>query len=267
MTEDKLSKKEYWDENLEKAKLPRVNSASEYHLKATMDFIDGPLSAAKKSTLLEIGCGSSGWLPYFRRRYGYAVSGLDYSEIGCRLAEENLRLLGLPCEGIICKDILEWDSAQQYGVIFSYGVIEHFNDPQKVIDICAGHLEEAGVLVTLVPNLLGLPGFLARTVVPEIYRMHKVITADELNALHARAGLEPVKTGYAGVFSLAPIPWALSGLAPFKEGTLRRRVCLGLINLANKLLSFFFSLLPAPASALFSPYLISIAKKPARRTN
>ncbi len=267
MPKEKLSSKEYWDANLEKAKLPRVNSATEYHLKATMDFIDGPLAAAGRKTFLEVGCGSSGWLPYFRRRYGYAVSGLDYSEVGCRLAEENMRLLGLPFEEVICEDILKWSSPKKYGVIFSYGVIEHFSEPGKVLGICAGHLEEGGLLITLVPNLRGLPGLLLKTFAPETYRMHQVLTEAELNAMNSRAGLERVKSGLVGIFSLAVHPWTSSGLSRFREGTLRRRILLGLINRADKLFSFFLGFLPGPTSSLFSPYIISVARKPVTGRN
>ncbi len=267
MSEEKLSKKEYWDENLEKAELPRVNTGADYHFKATMDYIHGPLTASGKKTFIEIGCGSSGWLPYFRRRYGFAVSGLDYSEIGCRLAEENMRLLGLPCEGITCADVLKWTTGEKYGVIFSYGVIEHFSEPEKVVGICAGHLEEGGLLITLIPNLHGLPGFLSKTVAPETHQMHKIITPEELTAMHLAAGLENVKTGYAGIFSLALIPWSRSRFFLLKEGTLRARISLGLINRANSLVAGVLRLLPGPVSKLFSPYIIAVFRKPNKTFN
>ena len=179
------------------------------------------------------------------------------------IAGANMRLLGLPCEGITCADVLKWDSPEKYGVIFSYGVIEHFGEPRKVVDICAAHLEEDGILITLVPNLRGLPGLLSRTVSPATHGMHKVITPEELTGLHVRAGLEIIKTGYAGVFSLALIPWSSSERWLFREGALRRRLALGLINQANKLISGALRFLPAPVSPLLSPYIIAMAKKPA----
>src|SRR5437660_12881004 len=45
--------------------------------------------------LLEVGCGSSEWLPYLSKQFGFRVSGLDYSEKGCALASEILAAEGV----------------------------------------------------------------------------------------------------------------------------------------------------------------------------
>jgi len=72
-----------------------------------MNFIDDIIKSSDYKTFIEIGCGSSGWLPYFAKKYGLLVSGLDYSEVGCRLAEENLKMQNIQYGEIICKDIFE----------------------------------------------------------------------------------------------------------------------------------------------------------------
>src|SRR5689334_3068852 len=104
-TTDKLSTQLYWNEVLADAQLPRVNNPEVYRYKVTMDFIDEHLKNRGYKNLLEVGCGSSGWLPYFAKKYNLEVSGIDYSEIGCKLAEENLKMLDIKYEKIICKDI------------------------------------------------------------------------------------------------------------------------------------------------------------------
>ncbi len=127
-TTEKLSSQEYWDQVLEKAKLPRVNTSRSYHYKVTMDFISTYLRDHEYTSFFEVGCGSSGWLPYFAQTYGFTVSGIDYSPVGCKLAVENLRILDIPYGEIICKDIFEKDctDGKKYDIVFSYGVIEHF---------------------------------------------------------------------------------------------------------------------------------------------
>src|SRR5579871_3084155 len=47
------------------------------------------------SSLLEIGCGGSRFLPYFARSFGFTVSGLDYSATGCEQARRVLKEEGV----------------------------------------------------------------------------------------------------------------------------------------------------------------------------
>ncbi len=108
-TDEKLSSQAYWDQVLEDARLPRVNTPRAYHYRVTMEFIDKYIREKNYSSFFEVGCGSSGWLPYFAQQYGLKVSGIDYSAVGCKLAEENLRLLNIGYGEIICKDLFEKD--------------------------------------------------------------------------------------------------------------------------------------------------------------
>jgi 2-polyprenyl-3-methyl-5-hydroxy-6-metoxy-1,4-benzoquinol methylase len=257
-----LSTKEYWDSVLAKQQLPRVNSPKIYNYYVTMNFIDDILKKAKKRTFLEVGCGSSGWLPFFARTYGYVVSGLDYSEIGCRIAEENLKILNISYEAIICQDIFKWTEEKKYDVIFSYGVIEHFEHPEEILKICYDHLDSDGLIITVVPNLQGFMGLLSRLFVRDIYKMHKVITRENILQFHLRCGFKDVKTDYAGVLALGVIPWSKSKLFFFHENTLRRKILLKMITITDKILCFFFKTLRFDfTSSYWSPYVISIMKK------
>ena len=105
----KLSSRDYWDEVLVQADLPRISTRRAYHQRITMDFVDEFISKGDYKSFFEVGCGSSGWLPYFALKYNLVVSGIDYSVPGCRLAEQNLKMLEIPYGEIICKDIFEPD--------------------------------------------------------------------------------------------------------------------------------------------------------------
>ena len=85
--------------------------------------------------LLEVGCGNSIWLPYFAKQFGFLVSGLDYSEEGCRTSREMLAEAGV--RGMIrCADVFARpdDMRNRYDVIVSVGVVEHFQEPS----VCLG---------------------------------------------------------------------------------------------------------------------------------
>jgi len=257
-----LSTQSYWDEVLAAAELPRINTPRAYHHRITMEYIDKYLSSNKYSTLLEIGCGSSGWLPYFAKRYHLKVSGLDYSEVGCRLAEENLKMLSIDYGEIICNDLLapECTGGKKYDVIFSYGVIEHFEEPEKIIRIFNSLLNEGGIIITLVPNLNGFMGWISRYYVPAIFKIHKVISAVDLKRYHQVNGLKSLKTGYAGTFTLDVVPLVKS--ERFKRTNRWSKFRFGLLSKTNRLFTKLISTLRIDLpSRQFSPYIIAIAKK------
>jgi 2-polyprenyl-3-methyl-5-hydroxy-6-metoxy-1,4-benzoquinol methylase len=255
-----LSSVDYWDIVLKDAKLPRVNKPKHYYI--PMNFIHDILRSENKTTFMEVGAGSSGWLPYFAKRYGYRVSGLDYSDVGCKLARENLRMLGIDYDEVLCQDLFTWHSQKKYDIIFSYGVVEHFAEPEKVIGIFREHLNSDGIIITLVPNLNGLMGVLSRRFVPDIYNIHKVITREELRQFHLDLGFTDLKTDYAGTLSVSVIPWVRSKHALFAENSIRRSVALFAIKAFNSIFcaidrTFRLNI----TSKYLSPYIISIMRK------
>jgi 2-polyprenyl-3-methyl-5-hydroxy-6-metoxy-1,4-benzoquinol methylase len=259
-----LSEKDYWDHVLEHAELPRLNSDKLYGYKITMDYIHDVLKDSGGKSFLEIGCGSSGWLPYFKSRYNLNISGLDYSKIGCSIAEENLRVQGLPFDEIYCKDFLEKDFSlpKRFDFIFSYGVVEHFKDTEQVLDIFADLLEPDGVMITLVPNLNGWNGYVTKRLMPEIYAIHKIINNADLRSFHDRIDLKVLKSSYVGTLSLAVLPFANSNNWFLRENTFRRKAFLKTVSVLDRVFSAFFKFtgLNIP-SQLFSPYIICVAQK------
>lgn len=265
-TDAKLSSQEYWDQVLEKASLPRINSRKSYHYRVTMDFIDQYIRGKSFTTLLEVGCGSSGWLPYFAREYGLRVSGIDYSAVGCRLAEENLRLLKIEFGEIFCKDLFEKDctGGKRYDIVFSYGVIEHFDRPEDVVRIFSSFLNPGGVIITLVPNLNGLMGSMVRKFTPDVYAMHRVITPDNLRSYHEASGLHALKTKYAGTLVLRVMPLVHSRHWLFRIGG-KKSIMLSLVEFTDKVFARLFTSLKIDwPSRFFSPYIITVAEKEAK---
>lgn len=261
---EKLSTQSYWDEVLKSAQLPRINTTKSYLYFVTINYVDRVLKGAAFKTFFEVGCGSSGWLPYFARKYNYKVGGLDYSEIGCELAKKNLEILHIDYSEILCKDLFQPDPAdgKKYDVVFSYGVIEHFSEPVKVAGIFNSFLNDNGVMITLVPNFKGLTARLTKYFIKEVYDIHNIISPEELASYHTKNGLTIIRNGYAGIFALQVMPWVKSRHWLFKEGTTRRKLLLFLIRGADRVMGAIFKALPFDMpSRIFSPYLICIAQK------
>jgi 2-polyprenyl-3-methyl-5-hydroxy-6-metoxy-1,4-benzoquinol methylase len=258
----KLTSKDYWDEILKKAELPRVNTSATYTHGVTMRFIEPFIRGMGFRTLLEIGCGSSGWLPYFAREYGLRVSGLDYSEIGCQLARKNLAMLEIPYDEVICSDVLQWNSTEKYDIIFTYGVIEHFQSAGEILTICHNHLNDGGMIITLVPNIHGPMKLLNSYFAPGILAMHVRYTCESLRDVHFKAGFVDVATKYVGHFSLGMVPWEKVEKWPFTPNSFSRKVSFKVLNALDKLLHKTWSTLGWDArSRSLSPYIISVMRK------
>jgi 2-polyprenyl-3-methyl-5-hydroxy-6-metoxy-1,4-benzoquinol methylase len=259
---DKLSSMDYWDDVLKRATLPRLVNKKQYSPWLINSFFSGFIVKEKYRTLIEIGAGSSAWLPFLAREYNLKVSGLDYSEPGCRICEENLKLLGIDYDEIICEDIFKWRSETKYDIIISLGVIEHFENPGEILKIISGHLNENGLIITVVPNTSGLGGSLTRSFLPEVSEIHKVITKNLLMKLHEDNGFTTLKNDYTGFFYPMLIPWSVKtdGVL-FKKNSVRRKITMNIINLINTLVTKTLRAFRVNTSSrYFSPFVIYVGK-------
>ncbi|MBL7699263.1 MAG: hypothetical protein JNK79_13950, partial [Chitinophagaceae bacterium] len=149
-----------------------------------------------------------------------------------------------------------------FDVVFSYGVIEHFTNPAEIVGIFDKFLNEGGLMITLVPNFTGLNAKMTKLFMPEVYNIHRQITKEQLASYHVSNNLTVLKNGYAGIFSFGVMPLIKSDHWLLRKNTFRRKIFLGAFNLADKVFSNLFKLLPFDMpSRFFSPYVICIAKK------
>jgi SAM-dependent methyltransferase len=149
------------------------------------------------TTACEIGCGGSTWLPVLAGR-GVDVSGIDYSNTGLDLTRANLARAGVSAH-LILGDVRDPHSLSPgaFDVIFSAGFIEHFDDAAAVTRTVARALRPQGVIITLVPNFAGMWGRVQEWIDADLYRLHTIYTPASLDAMHAQAGLTPLRPARA----------------------------------------------------------------------
>ncbi len=185
------------------------------------------LPQKKGLKLIEIGCGSSIWLPYFYKEFGYNVAGVDYSQVGIDQVKHNLSQVGCNESLIINSDF--WDVGEelreQFDILFSFGVVEHFDDPSKVIAYFSNLLKEMGIIITYIPNLTGIMGPLLKFANKEFYKMHQIISMEQLERYHTSSGMNIVCSSYIQPFDLNIIN--LSKLGP-RFATLGHAIFAGL---------------------------------------
>jgi 2-polyprenyl-3-methyl-5-hydroxy-6-metoxy-1,4-benzoquinol methylase len=259
---EKLSSKEYWDNVLKSATLPLQVNKKQYSPWLINSFFREFIVRENYRTLIEVGAGSSAWLPFLAKEYNLRVSGLDYSEPGCRICEENLKILGIDYDEIICQDLFKWHSGNKYDIIISLGVIEHFENPGEILKIFSHHLNENGLIITVVPNLLGISGRLTRIFLPEVHQIHKIISKFLLRELHETSGYETLKNDYTGFFYPMIIPWSVKTDGFFlKKDSTRRKITLKILELINAVVTKALRTFRVSISSrYFSPFVIYAGK-------
>jgi len=253
----------YWDANWSTLDLPPAVdpdglSFRNHANRALAGYLACRLGDGAGLRLLEIGCARSAWLPYFRRRLGYSVTGLDYSPVGCEQARAVLQRDAVDGE-VVCADLFAPPPAlsQAFDAIVSFGVFEHFDDVGEALSAAVALLAPGGRICTVIPNMRGLPGLMQRALDRAIYDIHNPLTPADLAAAHAAAGLaiedaRYLLTFHSGVGNTGR-PDAVRSLLARKLG--------GLVTLAAWL--SHGNDRPAWANGVTSPYVVCTAFRPA----
>jgi len=211
--------------------------------------------SANGKRFIEIGCGTSQWLPYFCREFDFAVSGVDYSPTGCANSREILRRAGLSgdiWEGDLFSPPPRWLS--HFDVVGSFGLVEHFKDTATAVAACAAYLRPGGCMITLVPTMRGLFGLAYRLANRAVYDTHIPLDMEALTQAHRRAGLEVMSCRY-----LLGLPGVLGDFD-------QKDTSLTLRNIVKWASGSYWWLeergLGVPPNRFTSPYALCIAMKP-----
>ncbi len=157
---------------------------------------------------LEIGCAPGKILVWVAKSLRADVSGLDYSERGLGHARRLFQALNV--EGDLrCEDLFETTFAPEYfDMVFSAGVIEHFEDPREIIRRHVLLLKRGGTALITVPNFGGVYGKLQNRWDPERLSTHNtsIMFPPALEKLAPSDLVTGVHAYYAGRLS----PWLVS---------------------------------------------------------
>ncbi len=155
------------------------------------------------SRVLEVGCGCSPWLPCLARQKGCSAVGIDIERFAAELARANLAGAGARGE-ILCRDAFDLgqnqDLLEKFDLVYSMGVIEHYDDAVERLAVLAKYLQEGGRILTMVPNLQGVNWLLQRLASLERLEMHVIYDRERLSRVHERAGFETIAAGYVGFY-------------------------------------------------------------------
>ena len=251
----------FWEENWRKDYRPR-----KLQLYRDFDFeticILRDLAGPKGARVLEVGAGGSRVLPYLKKWFGFQVFGCDFSSSGCHLLRANLAIQKV--EGsVVCEDLFRSSlQSETFDLVFSSGLIEHFDDTRAVIAEHLRLVKPGGRLALIVPNLQGLEGEIVKRLAPRLWSIHRVLGPDDLAGFLKSLGLEHVRAGRLGSF-LIQIGRDPEWTAVRRWPVFLQHIVCGSVRLANGFVSLFFRLSPwRPHSRAFSTACFAAGYKP-----
>jgi len=137
---------------------------------------------------------------YFRKYFGYQVSGLEYVDWCAAAVEQSFADFEVPVE-VFQEDLFSIRSnflKRRFDVVFSRGFVEHFHDTKMLLKCHAELCRPGGYVVILIPNHAGIYGRIMKLVAPEKHEMHNLMDIEQLFEGADMAGVVPVSRGSAG---------------------------------------------------------------------
>ena len=169
------------------------------------DILAKLIAEKKIKTAIELG-GFPGYYSAYLKKYQHLDTTLfDYfiheGLINQLLEKNDLKPGDI---NIIEADLFKYKTEQLYDMVLSFGLIEHFNDTQSIIETHLQFLKPGGVLFITLPNFKGVNGWVQRKFDRDNYDKHNINSMDL--ALLANAckalGLKEVEAYYHGKFTV-----------------------------------------------------------------
>lgn len=202
-----------------------------------------------KLNFLEVGFAPGKILAWAALKRGANVSGVDYSESGCLTARRYFERAKVSAD-IRCENVFDTSlNADTFDVVFSRGVIEHFDEPRLIVKKHVELTKKHGLIIILIPNYSGIWRRIQGKIDPKNLSIHNtdIMSPGALEALFDMDSCSIEKSGYLGPLSLSHL--SMNRILPsFVANNLTRAV---------ELLS---TLLPFPAHK-FAPQVFVIARK------
>lgn len=208
----------------------------------------------KTTTAIELGGFPGHFSIYLKKKYNLDIALFDFvihEKLITQLLQRNeLRRDELQTlEG----DIFQYQPQQQWDLVFSLGLIEHFKDTQAIVHQHLAYVKPGGTLLLTIPNLRGLNGWIQKTFDPSNYSKHYLHLMDPvyLKSVVEKEGLEVQRAEYYGKFTT----W----LENRKEKSFFAKLTERFIWFSGKVIT---TIIPM-RNRSFSPYIIVVAKKKA----
>ncbi len=153
---NEITEKDHWEGFHQKQPRMKLPSKLVITTRNIQDLLGKNISAGQK--VLEIGFAPGKQLSYVASKYHANVTGLDYSSFGVETAKKLFDALNINAE-VLCESIFETSLKDEtFDVVYSIGVVEHFNDPTEIIRKHVRLTKKGGKAILAIPNYGGVYG-------------------------------------------------------------------------------------------------------------
>ncbi|CAN5292811.1 hypothetical protein BH09BAC1_BH09BAC1_16290 [soil metagenome] len=156
-------------------------------------------------TAIELGGFPGTYSVYLKKKYNLESAFLDYV-VHEKVLETFLHANELKRTDIkaLEADLFNHNITEQFDLVYSLGLIEHFLNTKEILQAHLDFVKPNGVLLIIVPNFLGLNGWLQKKVDKEFYDKHYLACMYPGNLIKAaqELGLKDIEANYAGGFGL-----------------------------------------------------------------
>ncbi len=206
----------------------------------------------KIDTAIELG-GFPGYYAIFLKKYlGLNTTLFDFY-VHPHILKEVLQANQLSTNDVrlIEGDLFNYEPTQQYDLVLSCGLIEHFNDTKDIITKHLQFLKPGGTLFITLPNFTGVNGWVQRKYDMSNYEKHNInCMQPQLLANYCKElGLKNIEAYYYGKFSI----W----LENKAQQTTLTKVFIKTLWLIGKVIT---KLVPIESKSL-SPYIVVTATR------
>lgn len=181
-TKNCTTDKKFWDDRWTELDGKFLELGEHAVSDAIFAFFDKYLANREGKKLLEIGGAPGRYLGALAQNYNMKAASVDYSSVGCEQLRRNFSAAGFPIE-IIERDVMavmcqEQDKAD---VVFSLGLVEHFENPIPILKAHLDYLTDDGILIVGVPNYSGIYEIFWKKLSPELLSTHVLKSMNKEN--------------------------------------------------------------------------------------
>jgi SAM-dependent methyltransferase len=101
--------------------------------------------------MMELGCGTASLAQQLCPRIAW-YTGMELVQETASKAEQKMREVGISNASFVCADLLQAPALHAYDLVWSQGLLEHFDDPSPVLQKHVEHCRAGGVVVVSVPR-------------------------------------------------------------------------------------------------------------------
>jgi len=251
MNQDKAGKN-YWEDVWNKKDLISKIDVNYYTKKLLHGLYNKYFQRDDTKSICEIGCAMSQNLLYFNDYFGYQINGFDYEEKSSIKTKKIYQAMGYNAN-IYHHDFFNINQIEQYDILSSFGVFEHFENLDEAIKITKRYLKDKGMILTVIPNMNGIVGILQKKLNKKVYDIHIPYTKYDILNAHENSGYKTLYCGYYGIYQAGVVN--INGID--KEQMIRK-----ILAIPGKPLYYISKLFNMKLDSKFnSPYIVYIGKK------